>query len=189
MAFFHIISKELNYPKIVHQFALSFFGLERYVLNAPRTNIISANKEGIISLMGRSFQTFLTRFHNLILLIYLAGYMAIHLLGLSTGTIVLPPSPSYFRRQQRAPFRRKNSGADTDTDHDSDSGNDNNHKTFPKPQSRAIPQRQNDKTAIELCSYAVVWWVLMGLTRIGGVGDGVSRRMVSTSFHLNTVIL
>jgi glucosaminylphosphatidylinositol acyltransferase len=104
--------------------------------------------------------------------------LAIHLLGLSTGTILLPPTPSYFRRRQRAPLPRKNANVDTDTDNDSDS-DDVNHKVFPKPQRKASSQRQNDKTAIELCSYAVVWWVLMGLTRVFGIGKGVSRRMVS----------
>jgi glucosaminylphosphatidylinositol acyltransferase len=104
--------------------------------------------------------------------------MAIHLLGLSTGTILLPPSPSYFRRRQRAPLSQKKGATDTDTDNDSDS-DDVNHKAFPKTKGKAGPQRQNDKTAIELCSYAVVWWVLMGLTRILGIGEGVSRRMVS----------
>jgi hypothetical protein len=104
--------------------------------------------------------------------------MAIHLLGLSTGTILLPRSPSYFRRRQLAPLPRKINNADTDTDNDSDS-DDVNHKVFPKTKGNAKPQRQNDKTAIELCSYAVVWWVLMGLTRVLGIGEGVSRRMVS----------
>lgn len=115
-----------------------------------------------------------------ILTICFLGYLAIHLLGLSTGTMLLPPTPSHFRRQQRAQLVRKNSNADTDTDNDSES-DDVNEKVFPKTKSKAGLQRQNDKTAIELCSYAVVWWVLMGLTRVMGVSDGVSRRMVCIS--------
>jgi len=145
-----------------HQIALSFLGLEQYVLNSPRTNLFSANKEGIASL---------------------TGYMAIHLLGLSTGTLLLPPSPSYFRRRQLAPLTRKTSSADTDTDNDSEL-DDDNHKAFPKVKGQAKQQRHNDKTAIELCSYAVVWWVLWGLTRAGGVGEGVSRRMANLSYIL-----
>jgi len=129
---------------------------------SPRTNMINSNKEGVVSL---------------------TGYMAIHLLGLSTGTILLPPSPSYFRRRQRTPLPQKDSNADTDTDNDSDS-DDINHKLFPKTRYKQGPQRQNDKTAIELCSYAVVWWVLMGLTRVLGIGEGVSRRMVNLSYIL-----
>ena len=104
--------------------------------------------------------------------------MAIHLLGLSTGTILLPRSPSYFRRRQRAPLPRKINNADTDTDNDSDS-DDVNHKFFPKTKGNAKLQRQNDKTAIKLCSSAVIWWVLMGLIHVLGIGEGVSRRMVS----------
>ena len=114
--------------------------------------------------------------------------MAIHLLGLLTGTILLPPSPSYFRRRQRAPQPPKNNSADTDTDNDSDS-DDVNHKVFPKTKGMAGPHRHNDKTAIELCSYAVVWWVLMGLSRVMGIGNGVSRRMVSKSLSRFTVFI
>ncbi|KIM82775.1 hypothetical protein PILCRDRAFT_820061 [Piloderma croceum F 1598] len=147
---------------VIHQIALSFFELEQYVLISSRTNLISANKEGIVSL---------------------TGYLAIHLLGLSTGTILLPPTPSYFRRRQRAPLPQKNANVDTDTDNDSDS-DDVNHKVFPKSQGKTGPQRQNDKTAIELCSYAVVWWVLMGLSQALGIGKGVSRRMVNLPYIL-----
>lgn len=46
--FFHL---NLN-TFLAHQFSLSRFGLENYVLHAPRTSIISANKEGIASLIG-----------------------------------------------------------------------------------------------------------------------------------------
>ncbi len=37
---------------LVHQIALSSGGLMEYVLNTPRVNLMSANKEGIISLTG-----------------------------------------------------------------------------------------------------------------------------------------
>lgn len=160
---------------------MSFLGLEKYVLNSPRTNLISANKEGIVSLTGTLWSAFAALSH---LTTYFIGYMAIHLLGLATGTLLIPPSPSYFRRRQQAP-PFQSSSADTDTDNDSEL-DDVNHKAFPKVKGQAGQQRQNDKTAIELCSYAVVWWVLMGLTRMGGgIGEGVSRRIVSIySFHL-----
>ncbi|KAF7362305.1 GPI-anchored wall transfer protein [Mycena venus] len=62
---------------ILQQLALSVFGLKDYVRTAPRLNLISANKEGIASL---------------------GGYLSIHLLGLSIGTLILPPSPNFFRR-------------------------------------------------------------------------------------------
>jgi hypothetical protein len=35
-----------------HQMALSLLGWQNYVLHAPRTNLISANKEGLVSLSG-----------------------------------------------------------------------------------------------------------------------------------------
>jgi len=34
--------------------ALEFFGLKDYIYNAPRTNLISANKEGIFGIAGFS---------------------------------------------------------------------------------------------------------------------------------------
>ncbi|KAF8496917.1 GWT1-domain-containing protein [Gautieria morchelliformis] len=126
---------------LLHQFALSNTFLQDWTLNAPRTDIISQNKEGLVSLLG---------------------YLAIHLLGLLTGTILLPPSPSDFRRLQN---RMKRAG---------------NHVSVPS-KSRS---RQDAKTAIELCSYAAVWWALFGLGRLAGVGGGVSRRLANASYVL-----
>jgi hypothetical protein len=37
---------------LAHQLSLSF-GMTSYVLNAARQNLISANKEGLVSLMGK----------------------------------------------------------------------------------------------------------------------------------------
>jgi glucosaminylphosphatidylinositol acyltransferase len=84
------------------------------------------------------------------------GYLAIHLLGLSSGILILPPTPSFFRRQQQAEKR-------------------------PKKADHTVPlssPRENDKTAVELFSYTAIWWTLLGLTNLIGVGGGVSRRMV-----------
>ncbi|KAF8221827.1 GWT1-domain-containing protein [Tricholoma matsutake] len=122
---------------IFHQVSLSFLGMQSFVLQTPRTGIISANKEGIASL---------------------SGYLAIHLLGLSTGTLILPPSPKFFRRRQKAALRRNSDARDT-----------------------LGVARQNDKTATELCSYTVVWWVFFGVTHLLGLGN-VSRRMANMSY-------
>jgi glucosaminylphosphatidylinositol acyltransferase len=84
------------------------------------------------------------------------GYLVIHVLGLLTGTILLPPSPSDFRRLQN---RTRRGGEDISV----------------PSKSRS---RQDAKTAIELCSYAAVWWALFGLGSLAGVGGGVSRRLV-----------
>jgi len=89
------------------------------------------------------------------------GYLAIHLLGLSAGTLILPPSPSYFRHKQQ--LRRGESDADDKW----------------SSQDVGSPARQDDKTATELASYAVIWWTVMGLTRVLNIDAGVSRRMVS----------
>jgi len=124
---------------ISHQTALSFFGLESFVLHAPRTDLISANKEGLVSL---------------------TGYLSIHLLGLSAGTLILPPSPNFFRRRLKGV---PDSQGNTDT-----------RETLSGP-------RQNDKTATELCSYSVVWWVLLGIPKLLG-GSDVSRRMANLPY-------
>jgi phosphatidylinositol glycan class W len=101
----------------------------------------------------------------------LIGYLAIHLLGLSAGTLLLPPSPSYFRRQQRgdASQPRKRKDSDPSTGHGGNEPLSPHHNAL---------QRKNDKTATELCSYAVVWWALLGMMGLANVGGGISRRMV-----------
>ena len=76
-------------------------------------------------------------------------------MGLSLGTIILPPSPSFFRKQQRILFE----------------GGDPRRLTKLGPSA----PRQNAKTTIELFSYTVVWWTLLALIR---QGLQVSRRMV-----------
>jgi len=93
------------------------------------------------------------------------------MLGLSIGTIVLPPSPSYFRRMLAERSRIDLSAP-----------------------------RQNDKMAIELASYSIVWWAVLGFTRLIGMDEGVSRQTANfpyamwitafnTSFILAYVVL
>ena len=107
----------------------------------------------------------------LILTCLFLGYLAIQLLGLSVGTIILPPSPSFFRRRQKVLInrnfkRRISDPASANTDLDI-----------------AAP-RQTEKTATELCSFSIIWWSFLGLLRFfkvdgtWGPEGGVSRRMV-----------
>ncbi|KAI9567728.1 GWT1-domain-containing protein [Boletus coccyginus] len=125
---------------VLHQFALSFVGLEAFLLDAPRSNVIYANKEGLVSLLG---------------------YLSLHIMGLSLGTIILPPSPSFFRKQQRILFDGGHSQSLTNLD--------------------PSAPRQNAKTTIELLSYALVWWTLLALVRRG---LQVSRRMANLPYIL-----
>lgn len=104
------------------------------------------------------------------------GYLAIHLIGLSTGTLLLPPSPSYFRRLQ-AQLRSSNPtiGRTITSDPVYDSSDDDT----PRHRSARIQhRRENDKTATELFSYAALWWIFLGLILFMQIGGGVSRRMV-----------
>ena len=97
------------------------------------------------------------------------GYLAIQLVGLSVGTLILPPSPSFFRRRQAALTPQT-------------------HKRRSSDAADAAPDlsapRQTGKMATELCAYAAMWWGLLGLARITRVdgrwsaGEGVSRRIV-----------
>lgn len=120
------------------------------------------------------------------------GYLAVHLLGLAMGTLVLPPSPSYFRRRRREltyPHARHahDSSSDDDDDEpaqDADANTKSDTQKRDRGHGQALQRRENDKTATELCSYAVVWWVLLGLALVAGVGGGVSRRMVRTAVDL-----
>ncbi|ETW77608.1 hypothetical protein HETIRDRAFT_480289 [Heterobasidion irregulare TC 32-1] len=136
---------------LAHQCALSL-GLSSYVLDAPRTGLISANKEGIVSLIG---------------------YLAIHLLGLSTGTFLLPPSPSHFRRRQQSNKRTKR----RDSNAASQGANEAEKLT-----AFNTARRENDKTATVLFSYTAIWWALLGACMLIGVGGGVSRRMVNLPY-------
>ncbi|KAI0356839.1 GWT1-domain-containing protein [Trametes cingulata] len=145
---------------ISHQLALSLGGLQNFVLEAPRVGVISANKEGVVSL---------------------TGYLAIHLLGLSTGTLVLAPTPSYFRRRQQQ-LARPNAVPARPRTPSSDSDSDDDTTPTPVPAPALEQRRENDKTATELCSYAVLWWVSLGLLKLLGVGGGVSRRLVNVQY-------
>lgn len=125
---------------VLHQFALSSGGMKDVLLNASRSNIIFANKEGLLSLLG---------------------YVSIHILGLSLGTIILPPSPSFFRKQQQQSLDGLSS-----------------HR--PSKLDPSAP-RQNAKIVTELLSYSVVWWMLLAFVRLG---LEVSRRMANISYIL-----
>ncbi|EJD51891.1 GWT1-domain-containing protein [Auricularia subglabra TFB-10046 SS5] len=131
----------------LHQLALSYTPLQNYALNAARTDWLSMNKEGIISL---------------------PGYLAIHLLGLTTGLLVIPSSPSYFRRMRKQ--LRLNA--------------ENSEAARPLPKFDG--QRDNGKTATELFSYSVVWWVLVGLIVLMRGNQSVSRRLANLPYVLWT---
>ncbi|GES79382.1 GPI-anchored wall transfer protein 1 [Rhizophagus clarus] len=65
---------------VLYQIALWEFGLEDYIQHAPRTNLISANKEGIFSFWG---------------------YLSIFLFALDIGHYILPLDPYYTLRSNR----------------------------------------------------------------------------------------
>lgn len=115
------------------------------------------------------------------------------MLGLSTGTLLLAPSPSYFRRQQQQIAQhaagQRPTMVDSDTDDDVPSPISPASPSSPSPTPAPAPaprvvevRRENDKTATELCSYAVLWWVLLGALRLADVGGGVSRRMANLQY-------
>ncbi|KAI6128862.1 GWT1-domain-containing protein [Pisolithus croceorrhizus] len=121
---------------VVQQCLLSFAGLGDILLNAPRSNVVFANKEGLISLLG---------------------YFSIHIMGLSVGTIILPPRPSFFRKQIVLPDDDRSTSLDL------------------------VAPRQTTKTVAELFSYAFVWWGLFAFVRLK---LDVSRRMVNLPYVL-----
>ena len=117
------------------------------------------------------------------------GYLAIHLLGLAVGTKVLPPNPSYFRRLQNTllqSHRRKRRDSDAD------------RRTEAADLDITAP-RQLGKIAIELSSYAILWWSVLFLCgtrwarqKLFGsfetsawmdMSSGVSRQLVCTIFY------
>ena len=136
---------------LLHQLVLSYTNLQDFTLNAARTNLFNANKEGIVSLFG---------------------YLAIHLFGLSVGTVALAPSPSDFRKLQQR-LATMQSGSDV--------AKDKGKREEKKRPKVGIGARQDDKTAIELFAYAVLWWTVLGVCYLANTGGWVSRRLVSHS--------
>lgn len=101
------------------------------------------------------------------------GYLAIQLLGLSVGTVVLPPSPSFFRRRQKMLISK-----------DSQRRNSDAAAYHGKANLDIAAPRQTGKTATMLCSFAIIWWSALGLVYFAkvdgtwGPKGGISRRMV-----------
>jgi hypothetical protein len=177
---------------LVHQILLSWTPLQDWALYASRTNFITHNKEGITSI---------------------PGYLSIHLLGLSIGLLIFPPTPSHFRRMITAQFfdtsepaqnnkyqavasrssideDRYGTSSDEDVAYAKTSWIDNaskvkeddsvdSHKAQERGKSSPATRREDGKTAIELCSYGVLYLVLFAVVRIWPSEDDVSRRLVS----------
>lgn len=121
---------------VVQQCLLSFAGFGDVLLNAPRSNIVFANKEGLISLLG---------------------YLSIHTIGLSIGTTILPPRPSFFRKNIALLDDGRRTGIDL------------------------VAPRQATKIVAELFSYTFIWWGLFAFVRLK---LDVSRRMVNLPYIL-----
>jgi hypothetical protein len=130
--------------------------MKDFLLNGSRSNIIFANKEGLLSLLGISYHSCRMCAPSYPSPI---GYVSIHILGLSLGTVILPPSPSFFRKQQQQLL-------------------DGPSSYQPSKLDPSAP-RQNAKIIIELLSYSVVWWMLLAFVRLG---FEVSRRMVRRAY-------
>ncbi|KAG8840298.1 Glucosaminyl phosphatidylinositol (GlcN-PI) nositol acylation protein, partial [Serendipita sp. 411] len=167
---------------VCYQLVLSITPLQHWVLEAPRTNVISHNKEGIASL---------------------AGYLAIHLLGLSAGLVVFPVRSRHPAITKNRPIV-DNSSDEANDEISSDS--DNGDKAYaqdawideskPKGRPKQKPsskdhnldiRRDDGKTAIELCGYGVLYLFLFVLTKIVmlPVKDwGVSRRLANLQYVL-----
>ncbi|KAH7337637.1 GWT1-domain-containing protein [Rhizoctonia solani] len=156
---------------LVHQVVLANTSLQDWALGNNRTNLLDQNKEGIVSFVG---------------------YLSIHLLGMAIGTLILPPSPSHFRRAVSEITSKDNSAAPSRTpsrapsparlqvDHDL-------HMAYLTLNLAAENQsRKRGKAAVELCSYAIVWWTFFYLasTLSGSGAQGVSRRLANTMYVL-----
>ncbi|KAL5478431.1 GWT1_3 [Sanghuangporus weigelae] len=142
---------------LCHQLALSLTPLQQYTLTASRGGLLSANKEGLVSL---------------------TGYLAIHLLGLSVGTLILPLSPSDFRRQQNR-LRLRLRGIDSAPPSPTIAHSENANVTR---DGKKVPKRQDDKTILELFSYAFLWWTCLAVCYWMNTGGWVSRRLANLPY-------
>ena len=106
------------------------------------------------------------------------GYLAIHLLGLSIGLLILPPTPSHFRRSSTKKLKAADAASSSDDDeaYAKDAWIDDSKASSDK---RRVMKRDDGKTAIELCSYGVLYAVLFIAARLIASEDDVSRRLVS----------
>ncbi|WVQ84419.1 hypothetical protein IAT38_006571 [Cryptococcus sp. DSM 104549] len=120
---------------LAQQTVLTHFNLQSFILSTARPNLLAANKEGIASL---------------------PGYLAIFLIGVSTGEHVL--------RLTLPPATRK-PVTETQEEHE-----------------RSHYDRRRTDLALELFGYGVAWWSLLGASRL--VGGEVSRRMANTPYVL-----
>jgi glucosaminylphosphatidylinositol acyltransferase len=144
---------------LVHQLFLSFTSLQDWALYTSRVDLLTHNKEGIVSI---------------------PGYLAIHLLGLSTGLLILPPTPSHFRRSSTKKVKSNNaSSSDDDEAYAKDAWVDETKAPEKKPL-----KRDDGKTAIELCSYGVLYAVLFIGSKLIASEDDVSRRLVSLTLSV-----
>ncbi|KAG8819578.1 Glucosaminyl phosphatidylinositol (GlcN-PI) nositol acylation protein [Serendipita sp. 399] len=175
----------------LYQSALSLTSFQHWVLEAPRTNVMSHNKEGIASL---------------------AGYLAIHLLGLSAGLVVFPvkstglPATSHSRATIDISSDEANDEISSDSDNGdkayaqdawidesksrgrSKSSSDvkatrRHHSKSPTPDIR----RDEGKTAIELCGYGVLYLALFIISKMVMLpvdDEGVSRRLANLQYVL-----
>ncbi|KZS96987.1 hypothetical protein SISNIDRAFT_477615 [Sistotremastrum niveocremeum HHB9708] len=155
-----------------HQLLLSYTSLQSWTLDSPRISLLSHNKEGVVSL---------------------PGYLSIQLLGLLTGTLVLPATPSTFRRalRSRNPTAIGLSPSPRAMATDRAQAQLNSMRRFGGGARRQflIPKRElrkDDKIAIELSSYAAIWWTLYGIAYVYEVGGGVSRRLANLQYGLWT---
>ncbi|GAB1520319.1 Glucosaminyl phosphatidylinositol (GlcN-PI) nositol acylation protein [Rhizoctonia solani] len=174
---------------LVHQTLLTNTSLQDWALGNNRTNLFDQNKEGIVSFVG---------------------YLSIHLLGMAIGTLILPPSPTHFRRAVSDIASKDNSAAPSRTpsrapspirpqvDRDlhmgrrpatPDSSDDDEPRKKPTLTLHYTTEdqpRKRGKAAVELCSYAIVWWTLFYLAgALSGSGaQGVSRRLANTMYVL-----
>jgi glucosaminylphosphatidylinositol acyltransferase len=148
----------------VHQLFLSFTELQSWALHAPRTNIVSHNKEGLVST---------------------PGYLAIHLLGLSTGLLIFPPTPSHFRRSKRAKVNNSDSSSDGDEAYAKDAWIDDTKKNSAESKrlKHLSGERDEGKTAIELCSYGVLYLLVFVFVRLAAWENNISRVLVCPPFR------
>ncbi|KAH7106982.1 GWT1-domain-containing protein [Auriculariales sp. MPI-PUGE-AT-0066] len=157
---------------VVHQGLLSFTSLQDFALNAPRNDLFSMNREGIISI---------------------PGYFAIHLLGLLTGTITIPPSPGHFRRALKEVQRDLKIRHPSKSEEESDSGDEAEEQdSFLRKQQRKQPitvlggRRDNGKVMTELFSYSLLWWFATAIMVLVKGNEAVSRRLANFPYVIWT---
>ncbi|KAF2140034.1 uncharacterized protein K452DRAFT_320106 [Aplosporella prunicola CBS 121167] len=154
---------------VAYELTLNLTNLKAFILTAPRTDLLSQNREGIFSFLG---------------------YLAIFLAGRATGMSILPrdaavPTLRGSRRPTPLPTLLRAALAELRAALPQTRGNPLALRSAPLPQTQQLVQRLRASPLARLCAHAAAWSALYALsTAYAGLNLRVSRRLANLPYVL-----